>query len=144
VLAEAHEVEVRLSAQPNPALAPAMADMRVQFAGLIYPGFISAAGAARLPDLIRYLRAMVRRLDKLGEQGRDAERMAAVHRVAAEYQAVLAALPEAERSGLQVQAVRWMIEELRVNLFAQVLGTPAPVSEKRIRSVLSDLAGVPS
>jgi ATP-dependent helicase HrpA len=142
VLAEAHEVEVRLSTQPNPALAPAMADMRAQFAGLIYPGFISATGAARLPDLIRYLRAMVRRLDKLpGEQGRDAERMAAVHRVTREYEAVLAALPEAGRSGLQARAVRWMIEELRVNLFAQVLGTPAPVSEKRIRSVLSELAG---
>ena len=91
ILAEAHEVELRLaSAGPgSPALAAALADMRAQFAGLIYPGFIAETGAARLPDLVRYLRAIVRRLDKFGgDQARDAERMATVHRVAAEYEAV--------------------------------------------------------
>ena len=88
VLAEAHEVEVRLSAQPVPELAAAFADMREQFAGLIYRGFVSGTGAARLPDLIRYLRAMVRRLEKLpGDQGRDAERMAVVRRLTGEYRA---------------------------------------------------------
>jgi ATP-dependent helicase HrpA len=140
VLTEAHEVEVRLSASPNPALAPAMADMRAQFGGLIYPGFISAAGASRLNDVVRYLRAMVRRLEKLpGEQGRDAERMATVHRVTAEYQAALAELPPADRLGPDAAAIRWMIEELRVNLFAQVIGTPYPVSEKRIGTAIDGL-----
>ncbi len=140
VLGEAHEVEVRLSATPNPALGPAMADMSEQFAGLIHCGFISETGAARLPDLVRYLRAMVRRLDKLpGEQGRDTERMAAVHRVSAEYRAALAELSPGARLGEDAVAVRWMIEELRVNLFAQVLGTPYPVSEKRIRAAIDAL-----
>ncbi len=140
VLAEAHEVEVRLSAQPSPQLAGAMADMREQFSALIYPGFIARAGAVRLPDLVRYLRAMVRRLEKLpGEQDRDAERMATVHRVAARYRAVLADLPPARRGSPEAQAVRWMVEELRVNLFAQVLGTPYPVSEKRIDAALDAL-----
>ncbi len=140
VLGEAQEVEVRLSATANPALAPAMADLRDQFAGLIYRGFISNTGAARLPDLIRYLRAMVRRLDKLpGEQGRDAERMAAVHRVSSEYHAALAELSPSGRIGEDAVAIRWMIEELRVNLFAQVLGTPYPVSEKRIRAAIDAL-----
>jgi ATP-dependent helicase HrpA len=140
ILAEAHEVEVRLSAQPSPQLVGAMADMREQFSALIYPGFIARTGAARLPDLVRYLRAMVRRLEKLpGEQGRDAERTATVHRVAARYRAVLADLSPARRGSPEVQAVRWMVEELRVNLFAQVLGTPYPVSEKRIGAALDAL-----
>jgi ATP-dependent helicase HrpA len=140
VLTEAHEVEVRLTAAPSPPLAPAFADLREQFAGLIYPGFISRTGAARLPDLIRYLRAMVRRLEKLpGEQARDAERMAAVHRMSEEYARTLAARPAEAREDADAVAVRWMIEELRVNLFAQVLGTPAPVSEKRILTALSGL-----
>jgi ATP-dependent helicase HrpA len=140
VLAEAHEVEVRLSSNPSPALAPAMADMRGQLAALIYGGFVSETGSARLPDLIRYLRAMVRRLEKLpGEQARDAERMAAVHRVTQEYRAVLAALPPPAGTSADVLAVRWMIEELRVNLFAQLLGTPGPVSEKRILAALGGL-----
>jgi len=138
VLAEAHEVEIRLAAEPSPPLAPAFADMRSQLGGLIYPGFIASTGAARLPDLVRYLRAMVRRLEKLpGEQGRDAERMATVHRVTADYRGVLASLPPERREG--ARAVRWLIEELRVNLFAQVLGTPVPVSEKRILAALSGL-----
>jgi ATP-dependent helicase HrpA len=140
VLTEAHEVEVRLSAVPSPPLAPAFADLREQFAGLIYPGFVARTGATRLPDLIRYLRAMVRRLEKLpGEQARDAERMAAVHRMSDEYAKALAGLPAEAREDSDVVAVRWMIEELRVNLFAQVLGTPGPVSEKRILTALSGL-----
>jgi ATP-dependent helicase HrpA len=140
VLAEAHEVEVRLSAQPAPPLAPAYADMRGQFAALIYPGFISTTGADRLPDLIRYLRAMVRRLEKLpGEQGRDADRMALVRQVSDEYRAVVSGLPPEERGSAAVGAIRWMIEEFRVNQFAQMLGTPAPVSAKRIRTALQAL-----
>ena len=140
ILSEAHEVEIRLSGATNPvpAVAPALADMRQQFGGLIYPGFISRTGARRLQDVIRYLRAMVRRLDRMaGEQARDDERMAIVHRVSAEYSAVLNELRPTERVRPDVQAVRWMIEELRVNLFAQVLGTPAPVSEKRIMAALA-------
>jgi ATP-dependent helicase HrpA len=140
-LAEAHEVEIRLAdANPVPAVAPALADMRAQFAALMYPGFVSATGARRLPDLSRYLRAIVRRVDKLaGEQPRDAERMAAVHRATRAYEARLQELRPAARSRPDVQAVRWLIEELRVSLFAQVLGTPVPVSEKRILAAVETL-----
>ena len=139
ILGEAHDVELWLAgASPgSPALAAALDDMRGQFAGLIYPGFIAATGAVRLADLVRYLRAIGRRLDKLGaEPGRDAERMAAVHRVAADYEAARRELPAAERSRADVVAIRWLIEELRVSLFAQVLGTPGPVSEKRIQTAI--------
>jgi ATP-dependent helicase HrpA len=144
ILAEAHEASIRLSgsSDPVPALAPALADMRAQLAGLIYPGFISASGLPRLPDLIRYLRAMVRRLDKLpGEHARDAQRMTVVHRVQAAFDSVIADLRPAERSRPDVLAVRWMIEELRVSLFAQVLGTAGPVSEKRIMAAIETLPG---
>ena len=144
ILAEAHDVELRLAnATPGgPALAAALDDMRAQFAGLIYPGFIAQTGTARLADLVRYLRGIGRRLDKLGaELARDAERMAAVHRVAAEYQAARRELPAADRSRADVVAIRWQIEELRVSLFAQVLGTPGPVSEKRVRAAIDAMLG---
>jgi ATP-dependent helicase HrpA len=138
VLAEAHQVEVALSGQPGPELAPAFADLREQLAGLIYPGFVSRTGADRLPDLRRYLRAMARRLEKLpGEQARDAERMAVVHRVTAEYRAACAGREGDGRE--DADAVRWMVEELRVSLFAQVLGTRYPVSEKRVLSAIAAL-----
>ncbi len=59
ILAEAHEVEIRLASAGGgevPALARALDDVRAQFAGLIYPGFIALTGASRLRDLVRYLR----------------------------------------------------------------------------------------
>jgi len=142
ILAEAHDVQMRLATAGRgvPALAPALTDMRTQLADLIYPGFIADTGATRLPDLVRYLRAIGRRLDKLGgDHVRDAERMAIVHRVAAEFDAVRRDLPPAGQSNADIVAIRWQLEELRVSLFAQVLGTPGPVSEKRIRSALEKL-----
>ncbi len=144
ILAEAHEVEIRLASATNPvpALESALADVRAQFAGLVYPGFVARTGSRRLPDLVRYLRAIVRRLDKLaGEQGRDADRMAVVHRVEGELASAVRELAPSARSAADVEAVRWLIEELRVSLFAQVLGTPVPVSEKRILTAIANLAG---
>ncbi len=140
VLEAAHDAEARLRATPSPPLAAAFADARAQFAALIYPGFVSETGLRRLPDLVRYLRAISRRLDTLAsDPGRDAERMAIVHRVSDAYQQAVAELPPARRFGADVRSLRWMIEELRVSLFAQVLGTPAPVSEKRILAALDRL-----
>ena len=70
---------------------------------------------------------------------RDAERTAAVHRVTGAYRQAVEQLPPARRADRDVRAVRWMIEELRVSLFAQLLGTSGPVSEKRIRAALDRL-----
>ena len=137
VLAQAHEVEVMLASAAAHAGEPAFADIRAQFDSLIYPGFISDTGARRLADLARYLRAIRQRLDKMGgDLVRDGERMATVHRVLGAYAETVRALPPARRDAPDVQAIRWMIEELRVSLFAQTLGTPAPVSEKRILTAL--------
>jgi ATP-dependent helicase HrpA len=52
---------------------------------------------------------------------------------------VVSGLPPEERGSAAVGAIRWMIEEFRVNQFAQMLGTPAPVSAKRIRTALQAL-----
>jgi ATP-dependent helicase HrpA len=140
VLAEAHEVEAVLARAAAYADEPAFADIRAQFSSLIYPGFVSDTGT-RLRDLVRYLRAIRQRLDKMpGDPGRDAERMATVHRVTGAYRQAVQALPPSRRASQDVRAVRWMIEELRVSLFAQTLGTPAPVSEKRILAALDRLA----
>jgi ATP-dependent RNA helicase HrpA len=140
VLEAAHEAESRLQST-SPVLATAIADTRAQFGALIYPGFVSETGLPRLPDLVRYLRAISRRLDTAAQDpARDAQRAAAVARVFEAYQQAVAALPPARRQDAGVRAVRWMIEELRVSLFAQVLGTSGPVSERRIQAALSALS----
>jgi len=141
VLAAAHEAESRLGSA-SPALAAAVADARAQFTGLVHPGFVSATGLSRLPDLVRYLRAISRRLDTAAaDPGRDAAKTAVVHRVTGAYRRAVEELPAAQRDGPQARAVRWMIEELRVSLYAQMLGTAGPVSEKRIENALARLPG---
>jgi ATP-dependent helicase HrpA len=141
VLEAAHEAESRLHSA-SPVLARAVADAQAQFEALIHPGFVSETGLARLPDLARYLRAISRRLDTAAQDpARDADRAAAVARVTDAYSRAVAELPPARRQDAGVQAVRWMIEELRVSLFAQVLGTSGPISEKRIQAALSRLTG---
>ena len=83
---------------------------------------------------------MSRRLEKMPEcPARDAERMAVVHRVTGDYRQALAELPPAPAAAPDARAVRWMIEELRVSLFAQTLGTRGPVSEQRIHRALDQL-----
>jgi ATP-dependent helicase HrpA len=75
-----------------------------------------------------------------GDPVRDAERMATVHRASDAYRQAVQALPPLRRTSPEVRAIGWMIEELRVSLFAQTLRTPAPVSEKRILTALGRLS----
>jgi ATP-dependent helicase HrpA len=139
VLGAAHEAESRLRTT-SPALAAAAADARAQFAALIHPGFVSETGLRRLPTLVRYLRAISRRLDTAAQDpAGDAERTAVVRRVTDAYSRAVSELSPSRRQDADVQAVRWMIEELRVSLFAQMLGTSGPISEKRIQAALSRL-----
>jgi len=136
----AHSVGARLDEKYTDLLRPAVADMRAQLSGLIYPGFVAATGYRRLPHLTRYLRGIERRLDKLPENpARDAANMAIAQRVEQAYQQAVADLPAARRDQPGVTEVRWMLEELRISLFAQTLGTQAPVSENRILAALSRL-----
>jgi ATP-dependent helicase HrpA len=140
VLEEAQHAEAALGRATSPALAPAVADMRSQLSALIHPGFVAETGSRRLPDLVRYLRAITQRLEKApADPGRDADRMAVVHRVADAYQRAMEERSASGRGGADAAAPRWMIEELRVSLFAQILGTPVPVSEKRIQAALDRL-----
>jgi ATP-dependent helicase HrpA len=140
VLALAGQVEARLAELTNPVFAPAAADLRAQLDDLVYPGWVTATGRRRLADVHRYLRAMVQRLDRLpGDLARDADRMESVARVTAAWRQALDRLP-AGRPDPALAEVRWTIEELRVSYFAQSLGTPAPVSEKRVLRAIEQLS----
>ncbi|MFI6292028.1 ATP-dependent RNA helicase HrpA [Nonomuraea sp. NPDC050790] len=115
-------------------------DVRDQLGKLIFAGFVTATGAQRLPDISRYLRAIERRLTKLPEEPwRDEEWMGKVHKVEDDYHDLLERLSPARRTDPDVREIRWMIEELRVSFFAQTLGTPTPVSEKRIAKAMEKL-----
>ncbi|BBY74735.1 ATP-dependent helicase [Mycolicibacterium parafortuitum] len=133
VLAALHEVELALPKQPSQAQAAAIADIRAQLSRLVPPGFVAATGAARLGDLTRYLTAISRRLERLPHGlAADRERMDRVAAVQGAYDDLRAALSPARAAAPDVVDIGWMIEELRVSLWAQQLGTARPVSEQRI------------
>jgi ATP-dependent helicase HrpA len=140
VLVMAFDVEQRLAGTRDPALVPALADVRGQLKGLVHPGFVTETGWRRLQHLPRYLRAIVYRLDRLpGNLGRDRQLMAQLHEIEREYRELCAELPTGGPADEGLRDIRWMIEELRVNLFAQSLGTAYPVSDKRIFRAMDQL-----
>lgn len=133
VLSAAQEARLAVPAQPPPGQAEAIADVRAQLDRLLPPGFVTATGRAHLADLARYLLAIRRRLDRLPYAiEADRERMQRVHAVQDAYDELLRALPPARASTPAVHEIARQIEELRVSLWAQQLGTPRPVSEQRI------------
>jgi ATP-dependent helicase HrpA len=140
LMVASRQVELALAAMTSPVMAPAQADMQAQLRSLLYPGCVAETGLARLPDLERYLRGILARCDRAPSQvSRDTERMDTVARVQSEYDVLVAALPASRRTGADVRVLRSMIEELRVSLFAQTLGTAHPVSEKRIYKAMDQL-----
>ncbi|HLR94055.1 MAG TPA: ATP-dependent RNA helicase HrpA, partial [Jiangellaceae bacterium] len=143
ILERAHTVEAEVSATTSLVLVPALTDMRTQLGELVYPGFVTATGRDRLGDIVRYLDAMSRRLEKLphnaARAARDQDLMRTIHRVRAEYDDAVARLAPERQHDDDVRAVRWMLEELRVSFFAQSLGTRETVSEKRVLRAIDDL-----
>ncbi|MEU0792117.1 ATP-dependent RNA helicase HrpA [Amycolatopsis sp. NPDC005961] len=136
ILRAANDVEVALPSARGPA--ESLADIRAQLSGLVYPGFVTATGASRLRNVVRYLQGILRRLEKLAsEPTRDLQRTADIAWITAEYRDALASLPPGTSSPA-LDEVRWMIEELRVSFFAQTLGTAHPVSLKRITKAIDD------
>jgi ATP-dependent helicase HrpA len=167
ILATAHAVTTRLAAIPDPgrsdpgglrrrddgrsrppaegsqpALSAALTDIRTQLSELVYRGFVTDTGFGRLDDVARYLAAVERRLERLPrDAARDRQLAAKVDRVREAYRELLDGLPpDARGTDRGLRQVRWMIEELRVSLFAQALRTPYPVSEERIYRAMDSLA----
>ena len=139
ILTLTHQLNQRLKGKMDFTMAFALSDMKSQISGLIYQGFVQKSGYARLPDLLRYLQAIDKRMDKLAQDvNRDRAAMLRVEQVQQAYQQLLAKLPKSKPISDEVAEIRYMIEELRVSLFAQQLGTKYQVSEKRILNVISE------
>ena len=143
VLASKLRIDKALRASNSLPLISALNDIKQQLELLVFPGFVAKTGFAQLSQLPRYLAAIERRLEKLPSNvARDGQSMAAVQRLEDEYDDAMAALLPGQRSTAGLEHVRWMLEELRVSLFAVELGTAYSVSEKRVRVALSKaLAG---
>ena len=140
VLDADRELDRYLDAGAKARIGPAADDLVRQRISLMHKGFISSAGRRRLPDLARYLQAMAARAERLPrERDVDAVKSERVQLIEQAYAQVRGRLPRGAPEPAELAEVRWMIEELRVSLFAQRLRTAYPISEQRIYRVLDRL-----
>jgi ATP-dependent RNA helicase HrpA len=134
-----------LSGRAEMALLPALADMKAQLERLVHRGFLAEAGPEQLRRYPTYLRALSLRRAALDQGGsavnRDRALMDRVTDLQESYLHQVAALPSGRPPGERLRQARWMLEELRVSLWAQQLGTAYPISEQRVRAALSASGG---
>ncbi|MCL2892128.1 ATP-dependent RNA helicase HrpA [Brenneria tiliae] len=140
ILTAVFAINKRLKGRVDMSMALALSDIKSQLNGLVFRGFVTANGWRRLPDVLRYLQAIERRLEKLAQDAhRDRAQMLKVEQVRQAWRQWCDKLPAERRDDEDVKAVRWMIEELRVSYFAQQLGTPFPVSDKRVLQAMEQI-----
>lgn len=139
ILTTARDADRAVRGQNSLTLLGALNDIKGQLAGLVHPGFVSRTGLARLAHLPRYLQGALERVRGLTDNpGRDRQRMSEFERVAALYSEAGGLIPLRGDERAAIVHARWLLEEYRVSLFAQSLGTAEPVSPQRIQKALRE------
>jgi ATP-dependent helicase HrpA len=139
ILTLGHEIQKKLKGKVELKHVQGQGEIKQHLDSLLFKGFVSTHGAVRLDAILRYLQALQKRQEKLPVDPNRDRLMSHEYQKAEEaYQSLLGkfagrTIPE------PVLAIRWMLEELKVSLFAQTLGTPYPVSVKRILLAVSEL-----
>ncbi|WP_171037444.1 ATP-dependent RNA helicase HrpA [Pseudoalteromonas sp. S558] len=140
VLSIAHALHKKMKGRVDLTMITAHGDIKSQLESLIFKGFVSGHGADKITDLIRYLKAIQKRLEKLPvDPNRDRLCVLELDKVAQEYKKLVNKTPKGMPIPQDVTAIFWMQQELRVSLFAQTLGTPYPISSKRILNAIKEI-----
>ncbi len=137
----AHQVRLRVEAMPA-TWREVSDDIRQQMSQLLAGDFLKTTPWSALTELPRYLRAIELRLDKLKNGGllKDRQLRMPVTKAVQRYEQLRShVLPAALEQSVRLDELRWLIEELRVSIFAQSLGTKNSVSEKRINEFLNSI-----
>ncbi len=141
VLSLAYDINKRLKGKMDLSMINASQDIKGQLDKLVFKGFVSVHGADKLADIKRYLQAVLRRLEKFPiDPNRDRMAMVEVNKAESHWQKLMTQAKYAVEAQEKLHEIRWMLEELRVSLFAQNIGTAYPVSSKRIFNALNDVS----
>ncbi len=133
ILKLTHGLQKRFKGKIDLAQAMALNDIKQQLANLVYPGFVRETPGEWLKEVPRYLKAIEQRLDKVGAQvQRDRVWTGELTACWEQYQARTAKHAQEGKRDAELVLYRWMLEEYRVSLFAQQLGTKMAVSDKRL------------
>ncbi len=136
-LTTAHQVHKKLKGNIPLNMISATGDIKANLDELVYAGFVSDVGVARLDDWNRYLQAIAKRLDKLSiDAAKDRQHQLVIEKVEDAWKGCLKKIPQGQPVPTELAEVKWMLQELRVSFFAQQLGTAYPISQKRIMNHL--------
>jgi ATP-dependent helicase HrpA len=134
-----HDVSKKMKGSVPLNVIQSHSDVKQQCGQLVFKGFVTHSGLDQLDNIIRYLQGMLRRLEKLPiDPNQDRLKLIEVNKVNDAYQAILSKQRKDKPVPSELLSTRWMIEELRISLFAQNLGTSVPISVKRILNHLKD------
>ena len=140
ILDQYQELRPRLNQPGVPAWQRVMTDIRNQLKALMPPGFLGSVPLTRVKHYPRYLHAARMRLDKFTlNPAKDAQWMQQIQNWWQAYEGRLKADRESGAFNPKLDEFRWMLEELRVSLWAQQLKTPYPVSFKRVEKAWAEL-----
>lgn len=128
-----HDVAKKLKGSVPLNVIQSHGDVKQQSEQLVFKGFVSVSGIEKLDDIIRYLKGILRRLEKLPiDPNQDRLKLIEVNKAVDKYDSVLSTQRKDKPVAQEILITKWMIEELRISLFAQNLGTAQPISLKRI------------
>jgi len=136
-----HDIAKKLKGNVALNIIQSHADIKQQSEQLVFKGFVSTSGFAKLDDITRYLKGILRRLEKLPiDPNQDRLKLIEVKKASDLYDSVLSKQRKDKPIAQDILATKWMIEEFRISLFSQNLGTAQPISLKRIINHLKDFS----
>ena len=140
ILSVGHKVSKQIKGKVSLDMLQAQAYIGAHLDSLIYKGFISDAGVDRLEDLLRYVKAVDKRLEKIKvDANKDRASQIELDKLYEQYDKLMDKLPKGQPIPSDLRDVYWMLEELKVSMFAQTLGTKYPVSAKRVKQAMADV-----
>ncbi|TKB44761.1 ATP-dependent RNA helicase HrpA [Thalassotalea mangrovi] len=139
ILSLHHKIQKQLKGNLGLAAIQSHGDIKNQLSSLVYKGFVTDCGIDKLEDLKRYLKGIERRLEKLPiDPNQDRLKLLEVEKA----ESLIKTLETQSRKSISPEILaelRWMLEEFRISLFAQNLGTVYPISFKRIKNRIAEL-----
>jgi ATP-dependent helicase HrpA len=140
ILKHWHGLQKRFKGKIDLAQAVALNDIKAQLGNLVYPGFVRETPAEWLKEYPRYLKAIEQRFEKIGAQlQRDRVWSGELAGYWEQYQVRLKKHLQEGKRDTELALYRWMLEEYRVSLWAQQLGTKMAVSDKRLNKQWSQV-----
>ena len=136
-----HDIAKKLKGNVALNVIQSHSDIKQQSESLVFKGFVSASGFEKLDDITRYLKGILRRLEKLPiDPNQDRLKLIEVQKATDLYSGVLSQQRKDKPVAQGILLTHWMIEEFRISLFSQNLGTAQPISLKRIKNHLKDFS----